>query len=66
MASLTQWLTPAGDLRGIFRRGVCAYLAAVYPTREAALQGDVGLRDGAEIISGFISACIMASVPEHF
>jgi transposase len=39
----------------------CQELATVF-----ARQTGIQLRHGAEIISRFISACIIASVPEHF
>lgn len=41
--ALLQWLTPLAIFGGFFAVGVCAYLAAVYLTREAAQQGDPAL-----------------------
>ena len=37
---LTDWITPLSIYSGILAVGMCAYLAAVYMTREAHLSGD--------------------------
>ncbi len=37
---LTDWITPLSIYSGILAVGMCAYLAAVYMTREAQLSGD--------------------------
>jgi cytochrome d ubiquinol oxidase subunit II len=40
---LTDWLSPLAIFNGFFTVGVCAYLAAVYLTREAYQEGDAEL-----------------------
>ena len=42
---LTDWITPLALFNGFFTVGVCAYLAAVYLTREASLASDAELVD---------------------
>jgi cytochrome d ubiquinol oxidase subunit II len=42
---LTDWLSPLALFNGFFTVGLCAYLAAVYPAREASQEGDAELAD---------------------